>query len=67
MRFFCYIEKSFLAIRKMEPAWVKVNGGNFSLVEYKDKKGELRLCYSLTKTECTANCVHLNLMSFVDV
>ena len=40
------------AIRKMEPAWTKVNGGNFSLVEYCDKKGELRPCYSLTKTEC---------------
>lgn len=40
------------AIRKMEPAWEKVNGGNFSLVEYKDQKGELRPCYELTKTEC---------------
>ena len=40
------------SIRKMEPAWVKVNGGNFSLVEYRDKKGELRPCYQLTKTEC---------------
>ena len=30
------------AIRKMEPAWVKVNGRNFALVEYKDAKGELR-------------------------
>ena len=27
------------AIRKMEPAWVKVNGRNFALVEYKDAKG----------------------------
>ena len=40
------------AIRAMEPAWKKVNGGNFSLVEYKDAKGEMRPCYSLTKTEC---------------
>ena len=32
--------------------WTKVNGGNFSLVEYRDKKGELRPFYSLTKTEC---------------
>ena len=40
------------AIRKMEEAWVKVNGGNFSLVDYKDSKGELRPCYSLSKTEC---------------
>ena len=36
----------------MEPAWEKVNGRNFALVEYRDKKGELRPCYSLTKTEC---------------
>lgn len=40
------------AIRTMEPAWKKVNGGNFSLVEYKDAKGEMRPCYGLTKTEC---------------
>ena len=40
------------AIRKMEPAWMKVNGRNFALVEYKDAKGELRPCYQLTKTEC---------------
>ena len=40
------------AIRKMEPAWMKVNGSNFRLVEYRDKKGELRPCYMLTKTEC---------------
>jgi len=40
------------AIRKMEPAWLKVNGSNFRLVEYQDKKGELRPCYQLTKTEC---------------
>jgi len=40
------------AIRKMEPAWAKVNGGKFSLVEYTDAKGEKRPCYALTKTEC---------------
>ena len=40
------------AIRKMEPAWMKVNGSNFRLVDYKDSKGELRPCYSLSKTEC---------------
>ena len=40
------------AIRKLELAWVKINGGKFSLVEYKDSKGELRPCYSLSKTEC---------------
>ena len=40
------------AIRNMEPAWVKVNGRKFALVEYKDAKGEFRPCYQLTKTEC---------------
>ena len=40
------------AIRNMEPAWLKVNGRHFALVDYKDSKGELRPCYSLTKTEC---------------
>lgn len=40
------------SIRRMEPAWVKVNGGNFSLVDYTDEKGEKRPCYKLTKTEC---------------
>ena len=40
------------AIRNMEPAWLKVNGRNFALVEYQDKKGELRPCYLLSKTEC---------------
>ena len=28
------------------------NGRHFALVDYKDSKGELRPCYSLTKTEC---------------
>lgn len=40
------------AIRAMEPAWAKVNGGNFSRVEYKDAKGEMRPMYQLNKTEC---------------
>ena len=40
------------AIRNMEPAWERVNGHNFALVEYRDRKGELRPCYSLTKMEC---------------
>lgn len=40
------------AIRNMEPAWMKVNGRNFALVEYRDSKGEMRPCYSLTKLEC---------------
>ena len=40
------------AIRKMELAWEKVNGCKFALVDYRDSKGELRPCYSLSKTEC---------------
>ena len=40
------------AIRNMEPAWEKVNGLKFQLVEYRDAKGELLPCYQLTKTEC---------------
>lgn len=40
------------SIRAMEPAWEKVNGRKFALVEYTDPKGEARPCYSLTKTEC---------------
>ena len=39
-------------IRNMEPAWEKVNGTKFGLVDYRDKKGESRPCYQLTKTEC---------------
>ena len=37
------------AIRNMEPAWMKVNGLRFQLVDYRDSKGELRPCYSLSK------------------
>lgn len=40
------------AVRKMEPAWEKVNGCNFALVEYIDKKGQKRPMYQLSKTEC---------------
>lgn len=40
------------AIRTMEPAWEKVNGRKFPLVEYKDAKGEMRPEYQLSKTEC---------------
>jgi anti-repressor protein len=40
------------AIRTMEPAWVRVNGSNFRLVQYTDNKGEKRPMYQLTKTEC---------------
>ena len=40
------------AIRSMEPAWQKVNGLKFKLVDYTDKKGEKRPCYELNKTEC---------------
>ena len=40
------------AIRRMEPAWVNIAGSNFRLGSYKDANGQLRPCYSLTKTEC---------------
>ena len=40
------------AIRNMEPAWLKVNGRNFALVDYTDSKGEHRPCYALSKMEC---------------
>ena len=40
------------AIRNMEPAWEKINGRKFELVDYKDEKGETRPCFSLTKEEC---------------
>ena len=40
------------AIRKMEPAWMKIAGSNFRLGSYKDANGQMRPCYSLTKTEC---------------
>lgn len=40
------------AIRTMEPAWIKVNGRKFPLVEYKDAKGEMRPMYQLNKPEC---------------
>lgn len=35
-------------IRKMEEAWTEVNERKFSLVEYKDSKGEMRPMYELT-------------------
>lgn len=38
-------------IREMEEAWMKVNGLSFELVDYIDKKGECRPCYSLSKLE----------------
>ena len=40
------------AIRNMEPAWEKTAGLKFQLGSYKDANGQLRPCYSLTKTEC---------------
>ena len=40
------------AIRNMEPAWEKIAGRNFALGSYKDANGQMRPCYSLTKTEC---------------
>lgn len=38
-------------IRNMEPAWEKVNGSKFGLVEYTDEKGEKRPEYQLSKRE----------------
>ena len=38
-------------IRNMEPAWEKVNGSKFGLVEYVDEKGEKRPEYQLDKRE----------------
>lgn len=40
------------AIRKMEPAWVKISQRNFPLSEYKDVTGRILPCYVLNKTEC---------------
>lgn len=40
------------SIRNMEPAWEKINGRKFALVDYEDEKGELRPMYLLTKKEC---------------
>ncbi|WGK93762.1 MULTISPECIES: phage regulatory protein/antirepressor Ant [Flavobacterium] len=39
------------SIREMEPAWEKVNGLKFQLVEYKDSKGQKRPMYELSKSE----------------
>lgn len=33
------------SIRIMEPAWMKINGLKFRLVEYRDAKGEMRPMY----------------------
>jgi phage regulator Rha-like protein len=41
-----------LTSRNMEPGWEKVAGLKFQLGSYKDLNGQLRPCYSLTKTEC---------------
>lgn len=40
------------AIRKMEPAWMKIAESNFRLGSYKDANRQLRPCYQLTKAEC---------------
>ena len=39
-------------IRNMEPAWEKTAGLKFELGSYEDANGQMRPCYSLTKTEC---------------
>ena len=53
------------AIRNMAPAWEKVNGLKFQLIEYRDKKGELRPCYSLTKTECLSQISQIHTDDFL--
>lgn len=40
------------SIRKMEEAWYKVTGRNFTLSEYTDPTGRVLPCYNLTKEEC---------------
>lgn len=40
------------SIRKMEEAWYKVTGRNFTLCEYTDPTGRVLPCYNLTKEEC---------------
>lgn len=40
------------SIRNMENAWEKVNGGKFSLSEYKDSTGRKLPEYQLNKMEC---------------
>lgn len=40
------------AIRKMEPAWEKIAQRKFPLGSYKDKNGQNRPCYDLTRREC---------------
>ncbi|MBO5854973.1 MAG: Rha family transcriptional regulator [Bacteroidales bacterium] len=39
------------SIREMEHAWEEVNGRKFALVDYIDKKGELRPCYQFAYEE----------------
>ena len=39
------------AIRKMEPAWMKVTQGKFSLSSYQDATGRTLPCYELTKND----------------
>lgn len=40
------------SIRKMEEAWYKVTGRNFTLSEYTDPTGRVLPCYNPTKEEC---------------
>ena len=48
------------AIRNMEPAWLKVNGRKFALVEYQDKRvGTNCLCLRSIRAS-TANCCVLS-------
>ena len=35
------------AIRNMEPAWEKVHGLKFQLIDYKKRLGRIKTCFSL--------------------
>lgn len=45
-------QKVMKIIKEMELAWEKMRGSRFVMEQYKDEKGRLRYCYSLTKVEC---------------
>ena len=45
------------AIRKMEPAWLKIAQGNFSLGSYKNANGQLRPCYRPEGNRGKVTCV----------
>ena len=50
-------------IRNMEPAWEKVHGSKFGLIEYKDRLGRIKPCYQLTKTYMTWTIAGLHFLN----